>query len=66
MSTISLSRKAAAPVRISRTHIASASAIVGTVSTILGIAIGSDPLAYLAATVALASIYTLDQKGGAI
>lgn len=64
MSTISLNRKAAVSVRISRTAIATAAAAVGTVLTIVGIAMASDPLAYLAATAGLASIFSLDKKGG--
>lgn len=64
MSTISLHRKAAVPVRIIRTSVATAAAVVATVLTIVGIAIASDPLAYLAATAGLASIFSLDQKGG--
>ena len=42
-----------------------ATAAIATVSTIIGIALDADIIAYLSATIGLASIYTLDRKGGA-
>ncbi len=62
--TVSVSRRHAVAVRISRTAISTATAIAGTVSTIIGLAVGSDLLTYLAATVSLAAVYSLDKKGG--
>lgn len=64
--TISLGRRSAAPaIRISASTITMATAAIATVSTIIGIATDADIFAYLSATIGLASLYTLDRKGGA-
>lgn len=62
--TISLSRRNAVTVRISRTTAAVALAAVCTVSTFIGLAIDADILTYLSATAAIAAVYSLEQKGG--
>ena len=66
MSTISLGRRSAAPAfRFSGSAAAMATAAIATVSTIIGTALDADIIAYISATIGLASIYSLDKKGGA-
>ena len=67
MSTsISLGRRSAAPaIRISGSSLAKATAAIGTVLTVIGVGIGSDPLALFAATASLAAFFSLDKKKGA-
>ena len=62
--TISLGRRNAAAVRISRTSAAMATAAICTVLTLVGLAFDADIMAYIAATIALAAVYFLEQKGG--
>lgn len=63
--TVSVSRRSIAPaVRISREALMVTLTVAATITAVIGIAIESDALTYIAATVGLTSIYSLDKKGG--